>query len=420
MKMALNLRLPKIRIAAREAEAPYSPVTTYYMILVPAALLAVFGLVMTFSATTVQNIAQQLNPYLAFARNFTIILVSVGVTVIAALLRPSFWQRIAGWMFLGAVILQSLVMSPLGAAQGGNQNWVTIPVINQTIQPSEFLKLATALVFAKILTNLGKRVENIKDVLPAILIPTVASVGAVLLGHDMGTALIFVAIIVGALWVAGVPFRWFPLLGLVVVAGASFLVATSPSRARRVLDMVPGIGAVPDPSAPTQSAQGLWALGAGGLFGLGPGASRAKWNYLQEAETDFILAIVGEEFGLIGTLLLVVLMGVLVWGILRLSIHSPNSFVRIASGGIAAWFLSQSFVNIGTVVGLTPVIGVPFPLVSYGGSAFLFTAMAIGVLLSFAATEAGFRDRRGERSHVGRKDPRREPEARRVARRSAR
>lgn len=409
MKVAGAEGLTRVRVV-REGEdsTQYSPVATYFMILISALLLAIFGIVITFSATAVHNISADLNPYVAFTRNALIIGGSLIVAVVLSRVKPSAWKAAAIWLFAFAVLFQAAVV-PFGHAQGGNQNWLRIPVVNQMIQPSEFLKLATCLVLAHTLANLGKRIDNFKSVLGAAGVPAALSIGAVMLGHDMGTALIFVAIVVGAMWVAGVPGRWFAIFGLVVAGGSSMLVMMNPSRARRVIEMVPGLGTPPDPGAPTQTAQGLWALGSGGLIGLGPGASRAKWNYLQEAETDFILAIVGEEFGLIGTLTLVATLGVLIWGTLRLASHSSDAFIRIASGGIAAWLIFQGFVNIGTVTGLTPVIGVPFPLVSYGGSAFLFTAMAIGVLLSFAGAEAQMLGPRSSRAETGSRDPRSAP-----------
>ncbi len=414
--MAVGSKLPRIRVTrADEDGSEYSPVATYYMILVSALMLAAFGVVMTFSATAVHNISANLNPYLVFTRNIVIVIGSLVAAFLASRMRPAFWERWAGGIFAFALAFQ-LAVIPFGEAQGGNQNWLRIPIINQMIQPSELLKLATALMLARALARLGSKVTDLKAVALSVGLPAALALGAVMFGHDMGTALIFVALIVGALWMAGAPLKWFAWLGLTFGGLAAFFVTINPSRARRVLEMFPGLGTAPDPSSPTQTAQGLWALGSGGLVGLGPGASRAKWNYLQEAETDFILAIVGEEFGLIGTLTLVATLSVLVWGTIRLSAHASTAFVRIAAGSIAAWLIFQGFVNIGSVTGLTPVIGVPFPLVSYGGSAFLFTAIAIGVLLSFAGADAGLLGRRRRLSETGTRDPRKEPKRGQVRR----
>lgn len=411
--MSLLDKLPRVRVEGDWNEREYSPATTYYMILVSALLLGGFGLLMTFSAAAVSNIADELNPYTAFLRSFTIIMASAILAGITAMMPASIWPRLTPFIFAVAVVGQSMVLF-LGVEQGGNTNWIIIPGTRQYIQPSEFLKLATCLFLAMVLANLGKEVSNWKRVLVAVGLPTAIAIGAVMLGHDMGTAMIFVAIALGSLWIAGVPAKWFPIVGLIMAGGAAALVTINASRMTRVLDVLPGLRPEPDPSNPTQSDHGLWALGSGGLFGMGPGASREKWNYLQEADTDFILAIVGEEFGLIGTLTLLVALGVLVWGILRLSSHSQTAYVRIASGGIASWLIFQGLINVGSVTGLTPVIGVPFPLVSHGGSAYLFTALSIGVLLSFARTDAGIRWRSRLDPETRGRDPRVPKRRRRV------
>lgn len=414
--MAGRFNFPRIRFAGDGgARAPYSPVTTYYMILVPALILAAFGLLMTFSASAVTNLSEGLNPYVVFSRNLAIIAGSVLVAAGASFVTPSRWRSWTPAIFAGALAFQLMVL-PFGVAQGGNQNWIRIPIVNQYVQPAEFLKLALCLFLGMVLANLGRRVADWKAVAYGAGVPSALAVGSVLLGHDMGTALVFVAIILGILWVSGAPAKWFPAMFLVMAGVSAFLVAIKPSRLRRVLDIIPGLGAGPDPSHPTQPDQGLWALGSGGLFGLGPGASRAKWNYLQEAHNDFILAIIGEEFGFLGTLALLVTMGVLVWGILRLVAHSTDAFVRLASSGVASWLIAQSIINVFSVTGLGPVIGVPFPFVSHGGSSFLFTAVAIGVVLSFARFEAGMAGRGAFDEETGGRDPRVAPKRRSAGR----
>ena len=145
-----------------------------------------------------------------------------------------------------------------------------------------------------------------------------------------------------------------------------------------------------DPSgAGFQTRHGLWGLGTGGLSGVGLGASREKWSYLPEAHNDFIFAIIGEELGLLGTLLVLALFGGLALGMFRIVRRHTDPFVQIATAAVATWILAQALVNIGVVIGLLPVIGVPLPLVSAGGSAMISTLIAIGVLLAFARSEPG-------------------------------
>ncbi len=383
-----KFRLPAIRFRTPETTEAKSALTSYYLILVPALLLGAFGVLMNFSAAAVTNIAAGVSPYQPFFRT---LMIAVGALVVGAASMfgpPKFWDRAAPTMFLIALVLQVLLI-PFGLAEGGNKNWLPIPGTTQTIQPSEFLKLATALLLGRSLANPKLSLQQWKPVAVAAGVPSLLAMGAVMIGSDMGTMLIFVFIALGALWVAGVPASWFAWLGGLGAAAFAFLVFVSPSRTRRVLEFLPGFGTPPSTSAPTQTDHGLWALGSGGLTGLGPGASRAKWNYLQEAHTDFILAIVGEEFGLIGTVTLLLLLSFLIYGVLRLAARGSTPFIRISAGGVAAWLLAQGIINVGTVTGLTPVIGLPFPLVSSGGSSYVFTAMAIGIMLSFARFDAG-------------------------------
>ncbi len=409
-----RFQIPKIRFASStDTPNEYSPVATYYLILVPSLILGLFGLLMAFSASAVTNIASGVNPYVPFLKTVGIAVLALIVASISVMLRPSTWERLAPSMFLVGLLLQlSLLVVGLGA--GGNTNWLPIPGTGQAIQPSEFLKLATALMLGRTLSQQAINVTNARDVFWAGLFPSVLAMGAVMVGGDMGTMLIFVGLAFGAMWVAGVPGRWFGLMAIAGGAASIVMVVMSPSRTRRVLESLPGFGSPPDVSSPTQTAHGLWALGSGGLTGLGPGASREKWNYLQEAHTDFILAIVGEEFGLIGSLTVLTLLALLIYGSLRLSARAKSRFISISAGGIGSWLAVQGLVNVGAVTGLAPVIGVPFPLISYGGSSFLFTAMAIGVLLSFARTEAGMRHTGRLSPETGGRDPRRGPAPRTV------
>lgn len=415
--MKLSSKFPRIQFkrtskSTSEEVKPPSPVTVYYMVLWPAIVLVAIGLLMTFSATTVSNISAGINPYSAFGRTAFIVLISVVVATVVSCLKPEIINRLSGTFFIICLILQLMVLL-FGTAVGGNRNWLTLPLVGQ-IQPSEFLKLATVLFLARCLSLPQVDVTNWKIVIRWAGIPSLLSVGLVMAGYDMGTALVFVALIVGTLWVAGVPWKWFITIGIVGAVVAAFFVGISPSRIQRVLDIFDFSSEV-DLSATTQSDHALWALGSGGLFGLGPGASREKWNYLQEAHTDFIFAIVGEEFGLVGTLILLLTMVVLIWAMLRIASFGSTSFVRIGAAGIASWIGFQAFVNVGTVTGLLPVIGVPFPLVSYGGSSFLSTAMAIGIMLSFVGFEAGIEPMRVLSTHTGGRDPRQMPN-RRLAR----
>ena len=197
-----------------------------------------------------------------------------------------------------------------------------------------------------------------------------------------------VCVVVALLWVVGTPLRHFCAFFGVLVAGAVALAVSEPYRMERVLSFR-------DPFADSlgngfQAVQGLYALSSGGVFGVGLGASQQKWSGgLPNAYTDFIYAIIGEELGLLGTLSVLVLVGTMAYAGVRIAHRTDDPFTRLAASGITAWLVGQSAINIGAVVGVFPITGIPLPLVSYGGSALLLTLTAIGMLLSFARAEPG-------------------------------
>lgn len=361
--------------------------TTYYLVVIPALLLSVFGLVMGFSAQTVTSIAQGENPYTAYARPLLIIVFSLVIATLVQLIPQRLLLRLSVPMFVDALVFQGLVLTPLGRSEGGNANWVKLGPI--MAQPSELLKLSLVVFLAFMVSKSASKRSDIKTMGVAVGLPLLVALGAVMLGRDMGTAMVVATGALGAVWVAGLPKRWFGGLAMFAIPTLVLLVLSNPTRIRRILAVLPGTSKSPDESAPEQIDHSLWALGSGGLTGLGPGASREKWNYLQAAHTDFIFAIVGEEFGLLGTLAVLVCLSLLVWGMFRVARESSDLFVVIASSGVATWIGVQTAINVLSVTGIGPVIGVPLPLVSYGGSSFLFTITAVAVVASFARARAG-------------------------------
>lgn len=405
--------LPRIRFGSGErgASAP-SPVVTYYLIIIPALILTVFGLLMGFSASAVTNIAKGEDPYLAFLRPLAIIVAALLVAAAAQLVPERIWWNASVGVLVTALVFQSLVLTPLGATEGGNTNWVHIPGVPVLVQPSEFLKLALALFLGRALTRPGARVDDWRQMSVTAGIPVFLSLVAVMFGHDLGTAIVMAVCALGALWVARLPGKWFGAMALVAVPAAVFLVFQNPTRLARVKQIIPGLGTPISTSAPTQTDHALWALGSGGWTGLGPGASREKWNYLPAAHTDFILAIIGEELGLLGTCTVLACLGLMVWGMVRVCQNHTSAFARVVSGGVAAWIAAQGIINVFSVTGLGPVIGVPLPLVSYGGSSLLFTAAAVGVVASFARGQAGMRMLGHPDEASAGRDPRRAPRRR--------
>jgi cell division protein FtsW len=284
------------------------------------------------------------------------------------------------------MVLQALVFTPLGDTVNGNRNWLVIGPVS--FQPSELAKLGLVLFGAAVLTRKRKLLGSVKHVLVPYVVPfSVLAIFLVLLGHDLGTVIVMSAVVAAVLYTAGVSWKLFAAGGLGFGLVAAVMILTSENRLSR-FDV--WLGRDTDPfGAARQPLHGRYALADGGWWGVGLGASREKWQWLSEPHNDFIYAIIGEELGLPGTLVVLGLFAVLALACYRLVLRTDDLFIRLATGGVMAWIVVQAMVNIGAVIGLLPVIGVPLPLVSSGGSSLVTTMLALGMLLSFARQEPG-------------------------------
>jgi cell division protein FtsW len=368
-----------------------SPLTTYYLILGAMTTLVVFGLIMVFSASSVSSLLGGQASYSVFARQALFAVIGAMFAAAASRMPLAWWKRLSLPMFVVAVMLLGLVFVPsLGVEVNGNRNWLRLGPVQ--LQPSEVAKLALVLVGAMVFANKGRLVGLMRHAILPYLIPvSVIILALVLGGDDLGTALVMLAIIGAVLAVAGVRGRFFLLSGAIGAVGVAYLVHSSSNRVARIARFLsPACQSDPDGWC-GQSVHGMYALADGGWWGVGLGASKEKWDWLAEAHNDFIFAIIGEELGLPGTLVILFLFAIIAWGCYRLMVRTRDRFVRIATGGIMAWLLGQAIVNIGAVIGLLPVVGVPLPLVSAGGSSLVTTMLALGMLLCFARNEPGCR-----------------------------
>jgi cell division protein FtsW len=368
-----------------------SPLTTYYLVLGAMTTLVIFGLIMVFSASSVSSLLKDEASYSVFARQALFAVLGAIAATVASRVPVVWWRRLAIPFFLGAVLLLGLVFVPsLGVAVNGNRNWLRLGPVQ--IQPSELGKLALVLVGGMVLANKGRLVGLTRHAILPYVIPVSAIIIALVLGgHDLGTAMVMFLIVGAVLAVAGIPARLFGAAALIGIAGIYKLVTSSDNRMARITNFLsPACQTNPD-SWCGQSVHGMYALADGGWWGVGLGASKEKWDWLAEAHNDFIFAIIGEELGLPGTLVIIFLFGVIAWACYRLITRTRDRFVRICTAGIMAWLLGQAIINIGSVIGLFPVIGVPLPLVSAGGSSLVTTMLALGLLLCFARNEPGCR-----------------------------
>jgi cell division protein FtsW len=363
-----------------------SPVTTYYLLVCVTTALVIFGLIMVLSASSIVSIDETSSAYSIFTSQAVFAVVGGVALVVASRLSVASWKRLALPILVVAVVLQLLVLTPMGVSVNGNRNWLRLGPI--TVQPSEIMKVGLVLAGGLVLSAKRKSLGSLSHVLVPYLVPIAAvSLGVVVLGHDLGTVLILGAIVAGVLFAAGIPVRWFVFAGVPFLFMAASFVITSPNRLGR-FDVWLGRD-TNEFGAARQPLHGRYALADGGWFGLGLGASREKWGLLSEPHNDFIFAIIGEELGLPGTLAVLLLFAGLALACYRLVTRTDDFFVRVATAGIMTWIVMQALINIGAVINLLPVIGVPLPLVSSGGSSLVTTMFALGILLSFARAEPG-------------------------------
>ena len=363
------------------------PLSAYYLLMGSALLLLLLGLIMVMSASSIESVRVFGSPYTLAQRQAFFALLGVVAMFFAARTSVQFWRAFAWPLLLAAFGLLVAVLI-IGVEVAGQRNWIEIfgPF---RLQPSEIAKLALVVWGAEVLSRRSRRLDTWRG----LLIPIVPVAGVmmvlVLAEGDFGNTLMLGAILAGILFAAGAPLRVFAVFAAVGAVGVWILSLAAPYRMDRILSWLnPGSDRL---GFGWQVTQGQYALGTGGFWGVGLGASREKWGTLPEAHTDFIYPVIGEELGLLGTLIVLALFSLLAFAVFRLSRDTDDSFVRYAAAGVGAWIVVQAVVNIGGVLGLLPVAGVTLPLVSYGGSSLIPTLTAIGMLMAFARQEPGAR-----------------------------
>ncbi len=372
---AFQARISLGRLRKRESGA-------YLLLLGTTLFLVIIGLVMVLSSSSVTSFVGQNGFFGVFLRQGTFALIGVPLMLVMSRVPLSFWRKYA-WHMLGAgMFLQLLVFVPgVGIDNFGNQNWIAIGPIRG--QPSEFLKLGLIIWMGLILWRKQHLLDNWKHALIPIFPAAGLAIGLVLLGHDLGTGMIMFAILIGALFFANIRLR---IIGIPLALGAlavGMLTITSPNRVARIAQFAGDTCTISDPLC-WQPLHGLWAMANGGVFGVGLGNSKAKWSWLPAAENDYIFAIIGEELGMVGAIVVILLYVVLTIALIRVMRNARDLFGTVVTGAVLVWIIGQAFVNIGVVIGLLPVLGVPLPLLSAGGTALISCLMGIGVVLSIA------------------------------------
>jgi cell division protein FtsW len=358
----------------------------YYLLLGSSMLLLALGLIMVLSSSTVESYDAFGSVFTLFTRQAIFAVVGVIAMLVIARLPVAFIRRFAFAFLVLSIILLLLVFVPgIGVSVNGQRNWINF-IGPFRLQPSEFAKLALVLWAADTFARKDAVLDQWRELAWPFLGVAGLLIGLVVLEGDLGTAIIMAIIVAGLLFVVGAPMRIFVALGAVGVLGIAALSLTAGYRVRRFTAWLHPEGDLD--GAGWQLIQGKYALGTGGWWGVGLGGSREKWGALPEAHTDFIFPVIGEELGLLGALTVVGLFAAITVFTLRMAIRTPDLYVRVACVGIVAWLIGQAMVNLGAVLQLLPITGVPLPFVSYGGSSLLPSLMAIGVLLGFAKREA--------------------------------
>jgi cell division protein FtsW len=362
------------------------PLTSYYLVVGATVALVCIGLVMVLSSSSVDAIRDGESPFTVFWRQTMFAVLGVPLTVLATRVPQKTWQALAWPMLVGALLLQLLVFSPLGKNVNGNLNWIAVGGF--TLQPAEAGKLALVVWAATVLTKKRLLLHDPVHALVPVVPGAALFLLLVLAGHDLGTSLVVMVLVGTLLFVAGAPMRIFAVAGGLAAAVTLILVSGNGNRTGRISNWASGCSNPAEAlNTCLQPIHGQWALASGGWWGVGLGGSREKWGLLPEAHNDFIFAIIGEELGLAGTLVVLGLFAILGWGLFRIVFRTDDLFIKIATGGVLVWVLGQAIVNIGAVIGLLPVVGVPLPLVSYGGSALVVTMVALGMVIGFARRE---------------------------------
>jgi cell division protein FtsW len=351
------------------------------ILLTATVALTLVGLVMVLSSSSVSAYERFGSSFFFFKRQAAYAVVGAAALWLTSKIRYSAWRGLCVPMLAVTVALLALVLHPaFGTMAGGSARWIELGPV--TVQPSEPAKLAVVAFAAALLAGRWRRIGDLRA-LALPLIPVSAVVcGLILLQPDMGTAMIIVASVAVLAFVAGARLKHLAMGGLALGTLGFGLMYMEGYRWARFLSFVDPWS---DPQGSGyQTIQSLVALATGGPLGVGLGAGRQKWSTLPNAHTDFIFAIIGEELGLVGALVVLVLFGLLVYGGIRIAVRAPDAFGRLLAAGIVGWFGLQALTNLGAVTGLLPITGIPLPLVSFGGSSLVVSLAAVGILISIS------------------------------------
>lgn len=352
-----------------------------YLLLFGIIIISLFGLLMIYSSSYVWAEYKFNDPYKFVKTQMFFLIVSYILMYFTLKIPYTKYLAKSNIIFIICVILLILVLIPgIGTVRNGSRSWFGIGGFG--IQPSEFTKLGMIIFTSKYLAFNEKVLKDIKKGLLPILGVLILVFGLIMLQPDFGTGVIIVISIVGLLFISGVPMGFFVKLGLLGLLGVVGLIIAAPYRMKRIVSF---LNPWSDPlGSGFQIIQSLYAIGPGGLLGLGFGNSIQKHFYLPEPQTDFIFAIISEEFGFMGILIVASIFILIIYRGFRIAINCQNKFGKYLSFGITFQLAFQCLLNLMVVVGLIPVTGVTLPFLSYGGSSLLITMFSMSILLNIS------------------------------------
>ena len=378
-QVASKASAPRVTVSVKRLFGRES--ADYVVMVSMVFFLVIFGLVMVLSSSFVRSALGNDGDFFAtFFRQVVWVALGVPLMLVISRFPARALKKLAPSIFLVALLLQGLVFTPLGITSGGNTNWVNIAGF--TGQPSEILKVAMIIWMAAILADRIDQVEDYRTLMRPLGLGVLIALSLVMMGQDLGTMGVMVVIALGIVFLAGARLSHLFTVVAVIGVGVAMLALLSPSRINRIMTWFSGCTEDDYLGTCWQIVHSTYALGSGGVLGVGLGNSRAKWSWLPHAETDFIFAIVGEELGLIGTSMVIISFVILAVAMARLVRAQPDPFARLVTGGVMVWLIGQALINIAVVLEVLPVLGVPLPFMSVGGSALMASLIGIGVVMS--------------------------------------
>ncbi len=344
-------------------------------------LLVGFGVIMVLSSSNVDSIKSSGNPFSAFAMQLLFALAGLVLMLLFSTLSPAQIEKWGTRIFFGGLILQLLVKVPgLGVSSGGNSNWISL--FGLRIQPSEFLKLGLIIFMASFLSKKINYLDDWRSAgFPAMVAGFFTAGLVFVFGNDLGTAGVILVLVMAIVFVAGLPKQFMMRFVALIGAGLLFAAVISPNRMARIFAFLIPNSAQNDLNWQVQ--HGTWALASGGITGTGLGQAKLNWGWIPEVENDFIFAVIGEEWGLIGAIVVLALFYVLFNKMKAIATRNTDPFASLVTWGIALWIVLQALINIAVVVGMMPVLGVPLPLISKGGSSLVSLMIGLGMVLAF-------------------------------------